>query len=225
MSLTEAVIAITFRCNLRCQMCNIWKEKPNRQELPPSEYLKLPRSLKTINITGGEPFLRDEIVDILKVIHDLTPKSRIVISTNGLLTERIIKKVSAIKAFHEKIGVGISIEGTETTHNAVRGRESSYQKAIDTVQGLKKIGIKDLRVAMTLLNENCMEIENVYQLAQELGVEFGCTYAHNSEIYFQKTDNLFDNKHSLSQLELLMRREIKTPDPKRWARAYFTYGI
>jgi len=48
----EAVIAVTLKCNARCVMCNIWKNKPIG-EVKPEFYRKLPSSLKEINITGG----------------------------------------------------------------------------------------------------------------------------------------------------------------------------
>ncbi|MBT4071635.1 MAG: radical SAM protein, partial [Candidatus Magasanikbacteria bacterium] len=54
----DCVLGVTYNCNSRCTMCNIWKIK-NSPELPVKEYEKLPRSLRDINISGGEPFLRD----------------------------------------------------------------------------------------------------------------------------------------------------------------------
>ena len=49
----EATIAITYRCNLKCSMCNIWKQ-PAGEELPAEEYRKLPSSIGLVNITGGD---------------------------------------------------------------------------------------------------------------------------------------------------------------------------
>ena len=56
---TSASLAVTLRCNSRCVICDIWKRK-NRQELSPVIYKKLPQGLKNIDITGGEPFLRND---------------------------------------------------------------------------------------------------------------------------------------------------------------------
>ena len=65
----EAVIAVTYNCNARCMMCNIWKEKPGR-EVETSTYNKLPTTLKTINISGGEPFLRKDLPEIINIIEN-----------------------------------------------------------------------------------------------------------------------------------------------------------
>ena len=56
----DAVLAVTYRCNARCTMCGIWSSKPVA-ELPPAAYARLPASLRDVNLTGGEPFLRDDL--------------------------------------------------------------------------------------------------------------------------------------------------------------------
>ena len=53
---TDAILAVNHRCNTFCAMCDIWS-KPDRNELEPEFYRRLPRSLRNINISGGEPFL------------------------------------------------------------------------------------------------------------------------------------------------------------------------
>ena len=85
----DAVIAVTYRCDSRCNMCNIWKLEPG-PELAPEEYRRLPRTLRDVNITGGEPFLRDDIVDLVRVIDEHCNHPRIVISTNGFQRRRIV---------------------------------------------------------------------------------------------------------------------------------------
>jgi MoaA/NifB/PqqE/SkfB family radical SAM enzyme len=77
----EAAIITTYRCNAACRMCNIWKF-PTRagREITPEVLAKLP-ALRFCNITGGEPFLRDDLPEIIAVLKKRA--RRIVISTNG----------------------------------------------------------------------------------------------------------------------------------------------
>ncbi|MGQ9611072.1 MAG: radical SAM protein [bacterium] len=63
----EATIAITYRCNLRCSMCNIWQQNTT-SELSAEEYKKFPSSIGLVNITGGEPFLRRDIDKIIEIL-------------------------------------------------------------------------------------------------------------------------------------------------------------
>ena len=207
-------------------MCNIWKS-PAPDEMEPKHYEKLPHSLKTINITGGEPFLRKDLVDVLKAVHSSAPSSRIVFSTNGFLTETILKTISEIQSFHDAIGVGVSIDGLEEVHDKVRGSAGAFRKAVSTVEGLKRLGLKDLRVGTTLTQENVGDVKSVFDLSRKLGVEFSVTFAHNSEIYFQKTDNTPPELAGASGLPLseVLESQLMSRSVKDWFRAYHVQGI
>lgn len=222
----EATLAVTFRCNSKCIMCNIWKET-DFQEVPPEVFSKLPSSLKTINITGGEPFMRKDLVEVLRNVHKAAPNSRIVISTNGFLTDRIVRSVEEIVKFHPKLGLGISVDGIGEVHDRVRGVEGGFERAIETVRALKKLGLKDLRLGMTILPENADYLLEVYNLAKELGVEFTTTVAHNSGIYFKKTDNRASTVSDRLKADLLAleREHLRSASPKNWFRAYHLAGI
>jgi radical SAM protein with 4Fe4S-binding SPASM domain len=222
----EAVIAVTYRCNARCKMCGIWRSETT-DELAPKEYLKLPRSLRSINITGGEPFLRKDLVDVVRAIHQILPHARFVFSTNGFRTDDILAKVGEIASFHGKVGVGVSIDGLEATHDAMRGVQGMFRSAVSTVDGLKKLGLKDLRMAMTLTEDNIAEVRQAYDMAEAMGIEFSTTYAHNSEIYFKKEDNVCPElKGSRSrELRLVRQSHLRSASAKDWLRAYHIEGI
>jgi len=222
----EAVIAVTYRCNARCAMCNIWQNPPE-DEMEPRHYEKLPTSLKTINITGGEPFLRKDLVEVLRAIHKRAPSARMVFSTNGLKTDTIVAVLSEVRKFHPRVGVGISIDGLEETHDRTRGVEGTFKKALATIEGLKGIGVTDLRIGMTFVQDNIQEAKEVFDLSKRLGVQFTATFAHNSEIYFQKTDNPVPEQSGLSpeSLKAVIRAELRSGSPKDWFRAYHMRGI
>ena len=84
----NGTVIVTYRCNARCSMCNRYKAPSKAEEEISIETIKkLPRMYFT-NITGGEPFIR---TDLKEVVRELYKKSdRIVISTNGFFTDRII---------------------------------------------------------------------------------------------------------------------------------------
>lgn len=222
----EATIAVTYRCNSRCTMCNIW-QIDTHDELPASEYSKLPRSLRTINITGGEPFLREDLVDVVRKVHEVSPRSRIVVSTNGFLTDRIAKKMVQIMDYHHDLGIGVSIDGIGEVHDRVRGVKGAYQKALATVEAMKEIGLKDIRIATTLTDQNADQIMSLHDLSVRLSVEFSITYAHNSEIFFNKKDNepLARNSDLESDIYSIRDKHLRTFRPKDWFRAYHIAGI
>ena len=211
MTFQEAAIAVTYRCNSKCIMCSIWKS-PSTEELEPSKYGKIPSSLKTINITGGEPFLRSDLLEVIAVIHDRVPGSRLVFSSNGLLTDRIVDTMVKIRSIHPRVGVGISIDGLEPTHDRIRGVPGMFKHAIATVKTLKVKGFTDLRIAMTVTTENQSEIIDVFELSRDLGVEFTITMAHGSDIYFGELDDTLnaDRSELLKETSELIRRQLRS---------------
>jgi radical SAM protein with 4Fe4S-binding SPASM domain len=102
-----------------------------------------------------------------------------------------------------------------------------YSRAVETLNRLKADGLHDLRVAMTILPENVSEVEEVFRMASQLGVEFTATVAHNSSIYFRKDDNV--GMSSVADLRRFLRpvvlSHLKSRRVKDWYRAYHVAGL
>ncbi len=221
----DAVLAITYLCNSRCKMCDIWQKKPQK-ELNPEEYLKLPKCLKDINISGGEPFLRNDLVEIIQNIKTACPRARIIISTNGFLSEIIYRQMKKILEINPNIGVAVSIDGIGKIHNEIRGVDNGYQKVLKTIENLKLLKVKSIKIAFTVMGENIKEMEKVYNFAQEQNLEFTCAAAQNSEHYFGAENQKIQNKEDLkNQFKKIIFQELKKNNLKNFARAYFTRGL
>jgi radical SAM protein with 4Fe4S-binding SPASM domain len=222
---TDAIIAVTFKCNARCVMCDIW-QKPAGQELKPQDYSRLPKSIKYINITGGEPFLRDDLPDIVRVMYESCLAPKMDISTNGLLPARIEQQVKEIFKIGAKVGVRVSVDGIGKRHDEVRGIEGAFDKAIASVHILKEIGLKDIGIAYTATNYNIDQLQPVADLAKKLKVQFTCNgIAQNSEIYFGQPNQPIENQEELrKQTAWLTREHLKSSHPTDWVRAYVDSG-
>lgn len=221
---TDAIIAITYRCDARCEMCNIWQLKP-QEFLSVADYEKVPSTLRDINISGGEAFMRDDVVDIVKVISQKCNDPRIVVSTNGFRTDRILASMEELRRHIPDIGIGVSLDGIGETHNRIRGIKDAYERALATLKGLKERGFTNVRIGFTAMNENTGEMQKVYDLSRELDVEFTTAVAQNSEIYFSTQVNQeVENERLYDALGYVMRNELLSYHPKRWLRAYFENG-
>ena len=154
----NGTVIVTYRCNARCTMCNRYKE-PSRpeDEIPVGTIRKLPRMYFT-NITGGEPFIREDLKDIVRELKKLS--DRIVISTNGFFTDRII---DLCKEFPD-VGIRISIEGLERTNNEIRGLENGFQRGYQTLCKLRSMGMKDIGFGMTVQDRNAVNIKPHYRI-------------------------------------------------------------
>lgn len=222
----DAVLAVTYQCNSRCVMCDIWKNQ-EQPLMKPEDYLKLPKSLKDINISGGEPFLRKDIVEVLKNVKKACPKARILFSSNGLVPELIVPKMAEIKRFIPNIGFGISIDGLGEMHDKIRGMPGAYNNALKTVEQLKIAGIHNIRFAFTVSTLNVTHLAKTYDLSRNLGVQFTMAFAQSSDFYFGGKQNYEnpDQKIMKEEFDHLIAEELKSFHPKRWVRAYFAEGL
>ncbi len=182
---SSAVIAITLNCNSRCLMCNIWKNKIGK-EITPDVYKKLPKSLKDINISGGEPFLRQDLPEIIKVIKTNNPNAKLIINTNGLLTKIIENQIDKILTIDKNIGVRVSIDGWKQTHDTIRGTKNAFSKSIKTINLLKNSGIKDLGLSFTILDQNYKDLPKIYNYCKKNKIQLSLTLVSSSPIYFGK---------------------------------------
>jgi len=223
--LTDATVAVTHKCNSKCIMCNIWKEK-SENELVPADFLKLPAGLEDINVTGGEAFLRKDLLEIIENLTSLSPKVRLIISSNGFLTDRIIDYMQQARKINPKSCIGISLDGIDQMHDEIRGIEGAFNKVLATISGLKKSGINDIRVCYTGSDKNISHLAKVYDFAQEHNIEFTMSIVHNSENYFNIDTNTMNDVASLeSQLSHVIKKELKYYNPRRLLRTYYLKGI
>lgn len=212
-------IIVTYRCNAKCNMCDVWHypSKP-AEEIGLDVIEKLPDMFFT-NITGGEPFVRQDLPEIIEIIRKKT--KRIVISTNGYFTDRII---SLCKKYPD-LGIRISLEGMQESNDKIRGIPDGYNRAINTLMALRDMGIKDIGFGTTIQDHNYQDLIKLYEKGEELGYEHATATLHNSH-YFCKTDNKLEKKEEIIvEFEKLIDRLLRSKKPKAWFRAYFNFGL
>ncbi|NTU98713.1 radical SAM protein [Candidatus Falkowbacteria bacterium] len=221
----DATIAITYRCNSRCAMCNIWQEQ-NPSEMPVEYFRNLAPSLKYVNLTGGEPFLHSDITAVVAAVKKAAPKAQIIISSNGLATELIKERMQKVLAIDPTVGVRISIDGLGGVHDKVRGIPGIYENAIATISMLKEIGVKNLGLSFTIMDDNADSLYPVYALSRKLGIEMALALVQNSDIYFQKETNRVTKQEVVERdLLRLIKGELASVSPKKWLRAFYDYGL
>ena len=204
---TDASIILTYRCPMRCVMCNIWKNPTNqKEEIQASDLRSLP-PLRFINLTGGEPFIREDLPEIVEECYKHS--SRIVISTSGWFEDRVIELAKRFP----NIGIRISIEGLSQKNDELRGRPGGFDKGLRTLLTLKQMGLKDIGFGCTVSNNNSADMLSLYQLSLSLGMEFATAAFHNS-YYFHKDDNRITNRDEVCRnFEQLIEWQLKEKHP------------
>ncbi len=215
----NGTVIVTYRCNARCKMCNRYKapSKPD-EEISVDTIKKLPQMYFT-NITGGEPFIRNDLKDIVRELYKKS--DRIVISTNGFFTDRII---DLCKEF-PNVGIRISIEGLEETNNAIRGLDDGFNRGYTTLKKLVEMNHPDVGFGMTVQDANAKDLVPLYELSNEMNMEFATASLHNS-FYFVEAKNIIKDRPMVAEnFEKLINELLKSNSPKKWFRAYFNHGL
>jgi MoaA/NifB/PqqE/SkfB family radical SAM enzyme len=200
-------------------MCDTWHHPSKPEEEIDLDVIgKLPHMFFT-NVTGGEPFLRNDLAEIVSELRKKT--KRIVISTNGFFTERIVELCKR----YSDLGIRISIEGLQEANDLIRGIPDGYNRTQSTLQKLQALGMKDIGFAMTVQDVNYKDLVKLYKMAHNLDYEFATATVHNSH-YFHKWDNTVQHKDEvIGEFKELIVDLLKSKKVKEWFRSYFNYGL
>lgn len=219
-------VITTFKCNAKCHMCDIWQHQTeSAEELPTKYYEKIPDGLGRLNVTGGEPMMRDDIEDIVGILYK---KAKVIeISTNGFYTDRIL----SIANKYPNVMFRVSLEGLPALNDRLRGTKDGFDHALRTMLGLIESPARDIGFSVVICDKNTDDLVALYRLCSALGVEFGNSVMHNSW-YFHKDDNrvidvqkAVDKEKEFIRALLQSERSTLRMRIKDYLRAYFNLNI
>lgn len=167
---------VTRRCNLECRHCYYPSDAAAEdRELGLEQGMRLIADLKAAEVpvllfSGGEPLLREELFAWATGAKALGIQP--VLSTNGtLITDRVASKlVDAGFAY-----VGVSLDGTEQTHDAFRGERGAFQRSVAGLREAKKVGLRT-GVRFTVTADNLAELPRVLEFVEAEGIPRFCLY-------------------------------------------------
>jgi len=164
----------TRRCNLRCVHCGSPTEDADHgQELSADEVVAAFDQIASdfdldrfrhINITGGEPFVREDLLDILQRLSRHPPFRNIDIQTNGLVLAERPELLAELRRWGVT-GLGVSIDGMERTHDVFRRRVGGFRKAFRAAQLAVDQGYV-VTVSVVAHAKNVHEIPELYALVR-----------------------------------------------------------
>ena len=166
--LESAYLHVTQRCNLSCRFC--YSEDDGRNHLLDPTIDELCRAIELLTalgcgrlvISGGEPFLRDDLADIARHAR-ASGISNIIVLTNGLLVDekRVRPLAGAVSC------VAVAFDGTSAQSTAHLRRTQNYDRLVAAVRAIGDAGIEP-RILPTLHARNLSDMARYQELAREL---------------------------------------------------------
>ncbi|MDO8281614.1 MAG: PqqD family peptide modification chaperone [Thermodesulfovibrionia bacterium] len=171
--LDELWIYTTLACNLRCKHCLVSAGAKLKDELSTEEVKKLVDDAVALGVnrfyvTGGEPFIKDDIFEVIEYITKTKDRELILLTNATLFDDEKIKKLDKLKG--PKLIMQVSLEGPNAEiHDKLRG-EGSFDKAVDGVKRLVAIGIIPIiSTAISKYNED--NIKETSEFLSKLGIK------------------------------------------------------
>lgn len=177
---------LTYRCNLKCRMCNAWKIKRNENELDLGEWKKVVEglikafSVRTFRLVGGEPFMHSNLKEI--VHHIKARDCSLTMVTNGTLIDR---KMAHFLVSECVDSVRISVDGLQETDDFYRGK-GSFVRTMEGLQAIlqeKKLHsavFPRIEIHPFVSKLNIRDMDKLLYLAKQLGVDFNFHYLTGS---------------------------------------------
>ena len=187
-ALRTLILFVTNRCNLKCYFCCYKDSLNSTKDLPFSAYEKMAKSiprLKSLLLSGGEPFLRDDLYDIVSLFIKHCGVRFISIPNNGFFTDRILKQTQSFleKEKHAFLTLLFSIDGFAATHNQIRGMKDSHEKVMYSVQEMLKLKDRYPNVRVLITTVACQEnMEELADWARHVKETFPTLDYHNMEL-------------------------------------------
>ncbi len=209
--------SVTNICQSRCKTCNIWqlyqkKPKLKEKELKLWEIEKIFKSIGHIyffNVSGGEPFLRKNLPEIIELACKYLIPRVISIPTNAIESDLIItqtkKILEKIKKCNAVLSIKLSFDGVEDQHDEIRGVKGNFKKLMKTYKGLKEIQKEypnlDVGIATVISKFNFKKMKDIVDYVKKLNPDL-----HISEIAEERS-------------ELFTKGKNITPDWEQYKKA------
>jgi len=195
--------SVTNRCQSKCKTCNIWQIYPEQQQNPKNELTlnEIQKIFKSIghvyffNISGGEPFLRNDLPEIVESAIEHLKPAIIHSPTNALATNRIVSNTKAIleivkrKGLNTPVTIKPSLDGIGELHDEIRGIKGNWEKLLATVEGLKKLEKEfdnfHLEIGTVVSNFNKNHLDEIENFVHQMGVQ-----SYRNEIAEQREEFL-----------------------------------
>lgn len=231
----RVLIALTYRCNSHCIMCNIWKIK-NHHELTCKDWEKILHNplfahIEQVDVTGGEALLYPEFIQFATICIRSLPKLRTIsVVTNGLAPKIVYRNVKNVAKYcfeHSiRFCISVSLDGIEKVHDSIRGTPNAFYSVEETFCYLKHIQKKfpiEISSGSLILHQNLHYVDIIARWFAKHNISFIYQLVGFHDTYVRNMEKVSSVGYVKNDLPLLLSFLKKLSKPKSWkdVRSYY----
>lgn len=168
----DILCEISYACNLKCPTCFRWTSTPDLDEMGPETWKRIITDLKSwagtffLSFSGGEPFLRNDLLDII----DFASRQGLLVSaiSNGSLIDGPLAR-RIVSSGLDVLNLSLNSLKPEI-HNRMRGIDTSFNDVMTAIGNLKDRGTMRLMISVTITSENINDLEELAEFVQSEGL-------------------------------------------------------
>jgi len=204
---------LTERCDCRCEACFIWKREKGAEVTPEAlgQVLATVPSLRWVNLTGGEPFLRSDMPELAEAVLRALPQLMVLdFPTTGQRTEAILAGCAEIARLGiPRLFVSVSLDGPPELHARLRGRPDAFDNAMRTYAALREMpGVRPY-LGLTISDQNAHLIEDTLRAVQ--GRVPGVTWRDIHLNVFTESAHYYGNEASAVGAPVDLEEALREP--------------
>lgn len=223
----NVTFSVTGSCQSRCKTCYIWKKSCRDKSGPDLNLITIERLFRSIgwtyffNVSGGEPFLRKDLTEIIRLACRHLRPAVIHIPTNAIMPERIEETTRQILEVIQEEAPGTvltikpSFDGIGEQHDDIRGVPGNFKKLLDTLERLKTLREQyeylHIGVGTVVSRFNQDSLENIISYAGTLGVN---TYineiAEEREEFFNIGSGITPDEDSYRKIMFTFKQNVRS---------------
>ena len=165
--LESVFLFVTSSCNSLCRTCFYWEELNQGRDLSFQQIASLSRTAPPFHklwISGGEPFLRKELAEIIELFYANNGMRHVNLPTNGLLPKQLGNVIEQVleRCPELTVDLNFSLDGLANTHDAIRGVPNNFEKTLETMRMAEERWRGERRLRRNVVS--CITTENYREL-------------------------------------------------------------